>query len=181
MSYKHRKDNRDDKQFAKDIKIAHEREAIYAEAYRLQLQSASPEVNVELIPYGCGPDGEVIKGHINDIADALYKIGPVETLVEIKTAPEYLDKFFTFKVSALKKCVKHNASLLVCKHETFWMCNSIAKIQEMMDDLEHKIYYGFSPNDLAVRMTKELIEYYFLHVEWCEPAQEYINVNKGVL
>ena len=95
--------------------------------------------------------------------------------------PKCNEKFFTFKVSALKKCVKHKASLLVCKHETLWICHDMEKIQEMLDDLEHKVYYGFSPNDLAVRMTKELIEYYFLHVEWCETAQEYINENRKVL
>jgi hypothetical protein len=181
MSYNFRKDNRTDKKFAYDIKKAHQKEAIYAEAYRLQLDDSMPNYNVKLVPYGCGPDGEVIKGHINDIADALYIIGDHERLVEIKTAPEYLKKFFTFKVSSLKRCVKHEAHLLVCKHEEFWICSDIAKIQEMIDFLEHKIHYGFSPNDLSIRMDANLIEHYFNNSKWCETAQDQINQNKEVL
>lgn len=180
MSYKHRRDNRTEAEFKKAIKSAHEKEAVFAEAYRIQLEQANG-VDVVYEPYGCGPDGEVIKGHISDDGDAKYYIGSEEKIVEIKTCPEYLTKFFTFKVSALKKCIKNNATLLVVKKGEFWTCSDAKLLKEMVDFLEHKIYYAFSPNDLAVRLNKELIEHYFNNSEWSTPALEYIESNEMLL
>jgi len=180
MSYSHRKDSRTDKQFASDIKKAHIKEGIYGEAYRLQLEFETGQ-DVIYTPYGCDPTGDVIHGHINDIADALYSIGEEEKLVEIKTCPESLYKFFTFKVSALRKCLKHNADLIVCKTGEFWVCSNPDYIKEMVDFLEHKIYYAFSPNDISVRLTKDLIDYYFNYFEWTDSASQYISENRHKL
>ena len=180
MSYNHRKDSRTDEEFASDIKRAHIKEGIYGEAYRIQLEFETGE-SVTYVPYGCDPTGDVIKGRVNDVADALYIINTEEKLVEIKTCPESLYKFFTFKVSALKKCLKHGVDLIVCKKNEFWVCSSSAYIKEMIEFLEHKIYYGFSPNDMSVRLTKDQIDYYFNHSEWSTPVAEYISENKNKL
>jgi hypothetical protein len=185
MSYKFRKDSRTDKQFADDLKKYHKKEAVYSEAYRLHLE-ADPYLSVECIENGVDPTGEVIHGNIDDEYDYIYNITDnaaeedFQRKIEIKTAPEYLDKFFSFKVSSLKRCVKYGADLIVCKINSFWHM-PLDHITPILEVFPHKIYYGFSPNDKAVRLLKEDVENYLIKSDWHEDARYYIKSNVNIL
>lgn len=184
MTYSHRKDTRTDEQFEKDIKLAHQKEGVFAEAFRIQLEQGSG-ASVLYEPRGVDSSGKIKKGRVTDDFDCLYKIvlsqsSHLEMSVEIKTCPEYLEKFFTFKVGSLKRCVKHNAALLVVKHKCYYICGP-ERCQDMIDNFPHKIYYGFSPNDLSVRIDRKTIENYFNKSEWSAPSQQVINKNMDIL
>ena len=79
-----------------------------------------------------------------------------EMLIEVKTAPEGLEDFFTFKVFCLKKCVEQNALICVPQMRGYHLFE-VPALELLLDKklFVHKIYRGFSPNDPAVRIWAE--------------------------
>lgn len=189
MSYKSRKDNRSDKEFAKDLKKFHKQEAVYAEAYRLQLEDefGDKDTNVVYTPRSADPTGDVVYKHLpKDVFDAKYYLCTSEgkkkgvRKVEIKTAPPFLTKFFTFKVSSLERCVKYNSWLVLCQTDNLRTA-SAKECEKMLNDFDHQIYERFSPNDLAVRIYDHQFDDYLSKAEWCSEAAELIKENENLL
>lgn len=181
-SIKHRMDNRSVEVGRHNIMDFTERESCWGEAYRLHLIEDGWECSI--IEWGVDNSGELIEGKLNnfnvDKKFILDKDGQhIEMLVEIKTAPENLKSFFTFKVSSLKQCVKQFANILLPRLQEFYIFDP-SKISKMLC-FDHKIYPGFSPNDLAVRIPMVEINKLSQPFYWNTNAKKFINSNKELL
>lgn len=158
MSYKFRKDNRSDEQFAEDIRRAHLIEHVWAMALQADFGDRGQPCEIECNGVDC--DGTVIDGVIgHHAADWKFVFDGGDLLIEVKTIPEWCKDFCTFKLSSLKACAKEGAYIIVPRRESY--CLYSPEACERLIKFPARIYRGFSPNDLAVRFysstTAELI------------------------
>jgi hypothetical protein len=184
MSLSSRMDNRTPEQFAAQLREGHQVEDLLGEAFRLQLElNYNSTVAIENV--GVDNTGAVIDGNLpfHDV-DKKFIWGTQSLRVEIKTAPTYLNDFFTFKVSSLRTCVQKNSVMLLfpkaAPHNYYliWPKQAVS----LLADFPHKIYKGFSPNDQAIRIKYfQYIEYLDGPKRWCSKALRYIYNNKDVL
>lgn len=155
MSLDHRRDSRTVDTFAAHVRDFTERERLWAEA--LQLDHCSRGQCCTLEDNGADNTGGLIEGnlpsHAPDFKFTFYPDGYVE-LVEVKTAPESLRAFATFKVSSLRSCVDHDAWLLFPRLRHYYLFPS-GTLRGWLDTYEQVIYPKFSPNDLAVRVPTD--------------------------
>jgi hypothetical protein len=185
MSLLTRMDNRSIEQFANDIALDTAKQRVWAEAFQAFLIEKTNKP-CEKIEYGVDNDGALIEGSLkNNNVDNIFIFSGSDRKVEIKTIPEYLDKFMTFKVSSLRACVKQNAYILVPKRYVFYTY-SPAACAYLCRNFPHKIYEKFSPNDLAVRIYKnridDLIEEKRIVVKsWSPSSRIIIEQNWGLL
>lgn len=160
MSIKHRQDDRSREVFAENIKQSHIKEAIWSLVLQADYEDRGKPCDVECNGADC--TGEVIEGSIGH-HDADWKFtfedGEVR-LIEIKTIPEWLKEFCTFKVTSLQACASEGAWICVPRLESFCMYSPEACRRLLR--FKARIYKGFSPNDPAVRFytstTAELME-----------------------
>ena len=184
MSLLTRMDNRTPEQFAEQLREGHQTEDLLGEAFRLQLELIN-KVPVAIENVGVDNTGTVIDGNLpfNDV-DKNFIWGDHSLRVEIKTAPTYLNDFFTFKVSSLRTCIQKNSVILLFPKATPHLYYLIwpSKATSLLVDFQPRIYKGFSPNDPAIRIKYfQYSEYLDGPKRWGSNALQYIYNNKELL
>jgi hypothetical protein len=185
MSYVTRKDNRTDEQFALDIALDTAKQRVWAEILQNYFQEKTNKV-CEKIEYGVDNDGNVVHGNLeNDNVDNIFVFGDNQRKIEIKTIPEFVENFMTFKASSLRSCFRQNAYIVVPKRFVFYTY-STSICEELHRKYPHKIYDRFSPNDPAVRIYKSDIEKFMVKKEimvkeWTQSCKELIEDNWELL
>jgi len=180
-----RKDNRSEEVFASNIYDYTQRESIYGECLRIEFENRM-KVKVILSENGIDNLGNLIENNLNNHnVDKKYIIGNEEELVEIKTAPEFLDSFYSFKVFSINQAYKQNAKIALTKCKEYFIFGK-GSMEWMLENLPHKIYSGFSPNDIAVRIYKDQLNYLInkklvIHKYWCEDSMKNIEKYKFLL
>ena len=180
-----RKDNRSEEVFASNIHDYTQRESIYGECLRIEFENRM-KVKVMLNENGIDNLGNLIENNLNNHnVDKKYLIDGKEELIEIKTAPEFLNNFYSFKVFSIKKVCEQNAKVALTKCKEYFIFGK-GSLEWMLENLPHKIYSGFSPNDIAVRIYKDQIndlinKKLVIHKEWCEDSMKNIEKHKFIL
>lgn len=180
-----RKDNRSEEVFASNIHDYTQRESIYGECLRIEFENRM-KVKVILNENGIDNSGNLIENNLNNHnVDKKYLIDGKEELIEIKTAPEFLNNFYSFKVFSIKKVCEQNAKVALTKCKEYFIFGK-GSLEWMLENLPHKIYSGFSPNDIAVRIYKDQIndlinKKLVIHKEWCEDSMKNIERYKFIL
>jgi hypothetical protein len=143
-------------------------------------------MSCEVRDHGVDGSGEIIRDKLaNYNADKKYKLASgKDMLIEIKTAPEWLNSFFTFKVFCLRECVSDSAWVCVPRVAGYYLFKPSA-IEKMLG-YRHAIYKGFSPNDIAVRIPMSDIlqmveDKDALYREWRPKAVRYVQQNLEIL
>jgi len=171
--------------FASNIYDYTERESIYGECLRIEFENRM-KTKIVLSENGIDNSGNLIENNLkNHNVDKKYIINGKEELIEIKTAPEFLNNFYSFKVFSIKKACEQNAKVALTKCKEYFIFGKIS-LEWMLENLPHKIYSGFSPNDIAVRIYKNQIndlinKKLVIHKEWCEDSMKNIERYKVVL
>lgn len=186
-----RRDNRSIEVFSDNIKDFTQREYYWGIALRIDLCERGAVCEVE--EHGVDNDGNLILNRLpNYNVDKIFKFKDGRQInIEIKTIPEYVRNFFTFKVSSLKSCLEQNAHVLVPKKDNYYLILNKG-INEILNNYPHKIYWnfktnkGFSPNNLAVRIFSEDIEKFIKEKniakrEWKIKAKRFIQKNNETL
>lgn len=180
-----RKDNRSKEVFGQNIEDYTERERCWSIALRHDFVNRGMLCDIK--ETGVDNTGALIEGNLKNYnADKtfVFKDGH-KLLIEIKTAPEYLKNFFTFKVFSLKECLKQQARIVVPRIACYYLFG-LDSIEHMLT-LPAKIYEKFSPNDPAIRiymdthMDSMLKNQSVLKREWTVKAKKYIEENKDLL
>jgi hypothetical protein len=185
MSLSSRMDKRSKKEFQNQISRDTLKQKIYAEAFRAFLVGKF-KTDCTIIDYGVDNTGDIINGNLlNNNVDNIFIWQDKETKIEIKTMPEYLKNFMTFKVCSLKSCIEQKAYILVAKRFKFYLLSPIL-CKYLKDNYTHKIYEQFSPNDKAVRIFNEDIKKFCLkkiltEKKWPESSRAIIEKNWNFL
>lgn len=180
-----RKDNRTTETFKQNISDFTEREQLYGEALRLDIEERLQR-NVEIRAYGVDNSGNLIDHTLqNHNVDMCFLIDGKEWFFEIKTAPEHLDSFYTFKVFSLRQALQQKAVVALTKMDYYYIFGAGA-LTWMLDNLPHAIYPRFSPNDTAVRIFAHQVNdlYHAKHImfrKWNPQAKNFIEINRAVL
>ena len=180
-----RKDIRSTETFKQNIADYTEREMIYGEALKIEIASRGKcQVTVE--DYGVDNSGELLTQSLsNHNLDKKYFINGELKYIEIKTAPEYLENFYTFKIFSIKEVLKQNGIIALVKFNYYYLFGKNA-LSWMLSNLEHKIYRAFSPNDISIRVNKfhleELIKQkWVIHKNWHCQSKLFLDKNKNIL
>lgn len=180
-----RKDNRSVNVFKDNINDYTEREHIYGEALKLEIiKRGKCEVTVD--DHGVDNSGGLIEGNLENYnPDKKFSINGKMKYVEIKTAPEYLENFYTFKVFSIQETLKNNGILALVQFKHYFLFGE-KSMTWMLSNLEHKIYRGFSPNDIAIRVnTFHLDEFikqkWILHRNWSKDTRIFLDNHQDIL
>jgi hypothetical protein len=180
-----RRDNRSVDVFSENIKDFTQREYYWGIALRIDLCERGHICEIE--EHGVDNDGNLILNRLpNYNVDKIFKFEDGRQInIEIKTIPEYVRNFFTFKVSSLKSCLEQNAHVLVPKKDNYYLILNKG-INEILNNYPHKIYDKFSSNDLAVRIFSKDIEKFIKEKniakrEWKIKAKQFIHKNYNIL
>jgi hypothetical protein len=184
LSLEHRKDIRSEETFGLNIRDYTEREHYWSIA--LHLDFLYRGLICKLSDNGVDGSGKIIRSKLENYnADKKYTLPSGKNiLIEIKTAPEWLDSFFTFKVFCLKECINENSLICVPRIKHYYIFKT--KSLEKMLQYNHSIYRGFSPNDKAVRIPmydiKEMVKNKMvIYREWGPKSYRYIEKNMDIL
>jgi hypothetical protein len=184
-SLKKRRDKRSEETFAHNIEDFTEREFYWGIALRFDFLEKGQKCSIE--EHGVDNTGKLIEGRLpNHNVDKIFYFEDRENLlIEIKTIPEYVKNFFTFKSYALKCCRDQKAWILVPRSEKYYLfppktCGYI------FEKYKHQIYPKFSANDPAVRLyTSEIIKLIenkkIIEKEWAPKVKSYIQDNYDIL
>jgi len=185
MSLSSRMDKRSKKEFQNQISRDTLKQKIYAEAFRAFLVGKF-KTDCTIIDYGVDNTGDIINGNLlNNNVDNIFIWQDKEIKIEIKTMPEDLKNFMTFKVCSLKSCIEQGAYILVAKRFNFYLLSPIL-CKYLKDNYTHKIYEQFSPNDKAVRIFNKDIKKFSLkkiltEKKWPESSRAIIEKNWNFL
>ena len=208
MSLDTRRDNRTVEQFRENIRIGHMIEAAWADVLSVDF-STKQKCNVSFTDNGVDNSGDVIfdsQGVDFTTPDFVFHYPNEDKITEIKTAPEYLNKYYTFKACCFKTAVKLQSRVILCRLGYYDEFSPVAA-EWMLNNLKTTTYRNFSPNDPAVRIGQQIVErdyyktspYYdeksssMLSVmdlidkgiiqrhKWCKPALECILKHKDLL
>lgn len=150
-----RRDDRTIAVFSNNIEDYSRREMLWGLVLRKDFCERGQECDIE--EHGVDNAGKLITTRLpNYNVDKIFvfqKGGRAH--IEIKTCPDGLDKFFTFKVTSLMQCVNESAYILVPQSQAYYLVKP--ETSEYLLTFEHKIYPRFSPNDPAVRIYKNEI------------------------
>lgn len=176
-----RRDNRSIDVFSHNIKDYTEREYYWGIALRIDLCELGMHCEIE--ENGVDNDGNLILNRLpNYNVDKIFKFKDGRTVhVEIKTIPQYVRNFFTFKTNSLKSCLDQNAHILVPRKDNYYLILN-KTIKYVFDNYPHKIYDRFSANELAIRISTEDIEKFvveksIIKKEWKAKSKQFINKN----
>jgi hypothetical protein len=179
-----RKDKRTEKVFDHNIQDYTEREHIWSIALRHDFNERG--LNCEVTDHGVDGTGKFIRDKLENYnADKKYTFSEdKELLIEIKTAPEWLNAFYTFKAFCLKQCIQEEAWICVPRLAGYHIFESPAL--EKMLKYKHKIYRGFSPVDKAVRIPMEDIDQMVTdklayYQKWTAKAKGFVKKNQKIL
>jgi hypothetical protein len=182
MSLETRKDKRTVEEFASDIELFTAKEKKWANIFNDHFGK-----KFTIIENGVDNEGKLIKDNLkNNNVDKIFVFKKDKILkVEIKTIPEHLNRFMTFKASSLKACIEQNAIIMVPKRYIFYILLK-KSIKFLYEKFDHKIYENFSSNDLAIRIYKNTIDKLIKNkemivVEWSAEARNIIENNWDLL
>lgn len=198
-SLDYRKDVRSLSVFKQNIKEETEKEKIWANALKCDFCEKNPGNLCWIEERGVDNTGELIEGVLpKHTVDKTFRFEKGNFInIEIKTIPEYLDKFMTIKASALRVCVKEKGWLIIPKRNIYFIFPT-RTCKYLYENYSHKIYWdfekkrGFSPNDKAVRIFSNKIEEFLkqnpkkgvspiIKKAWGKSAKEYIEANWSFL
>lgn len=198
-SLDYRRDVRSVAVFKKNIKEETEKEKIWAIALQYDFCEKNPNNPCYIEERGVDNSGELIEGKLSkQTVDKTFRFKKGNFInIEIKTIPEYLDKFMTIKASALRVCINEKGWLVIPKKNIYYIFPT-RTCKHLYDNFNHKIYWdfeknrGFSPNDKAVRIFSNHIEEFLkqdskkglspiIRKTWGEKAKNYIESNWGLL
>lgn len=180
-----RRDIRSTDTFKKNINDYTERETVYGEALKLEIEIRG-KCLVTTEDHGVDNSGGLITGNLyNHNLDKRFCIDGKCKYIEIKTAPEYLEKFYTFKVFSIKEALKQEGVIALVKFNYYYIFGKNA-LAWMLKNLEHKIYRGFSPNDISLRINtvhlNEFVEQkWVVYRKWTTEVKSFLDSNKDVL
>lgn len=180
-----RRDNRSTSTFKQNIDDYTERETVYGEALKLEIASRG-KCQVTVDDHGVDNSGELITESLaNHNLDKKYYIDGKLKYIEIKTAPEYLESFYTFKVFSIKEAIRQNGIVALVKFNYYYLFGKEA-LSWMLSNLEHRIYKGFSPNDIAVRVKNFHIDEFVkqkwvIHRNWRCQARSFLDTKRDIL
>lgn len=182
-SLRHRMDVRTKDIFVDNISDFHQRERLYAIAYRIELEERGKVV--VLFNYGVDNSGKLIEGKLkNHNPDYLYKIDGKYAKFDIKTIP-YRSGKYTFKTKLLESYVEHNAYMLVPKWDEYYVF-SPAACQWLLDNVTSDYYADFSSNDPAKRILQQRVdqlvaEGLVICRQWMPKSFAFIEKHKSIL
>ena len=184
-SLEHRRDDRTEEVFEHNIEDYSEREHYWSLALRLDFEERG--ITCEVEDHGVDGSGRLIRDTLpNHNADKKFILEDGrEWLIEIKTAPEYLRKFFTFKVFCLEQCIEQGAWVSVPRLAQYYLFKPSC-LEQFLNSHEHRIYRGFSPNDVSVRIPMDFInnmihEHHAMHRTWKPRAKMFVDANQEIL
>ena len=180
-----RRDNRSLDVFRHNIKDFTQREHYWGLALRIDFCERGKICKIQ--EHGVDNDGKLILNRLpNYNVDKIFKFNNgKEVHIEIKTIPEYVKSFFTFKISSLKSCVDEKAYILVPRENSYYLI-SHETIIYILNKFPKKIYDKFSKNDLAVRLYSEHISEFVIDKKiimknWKDKAKQFIYNNYDIL
>jgi hypothetical protein len=180
-----RRDKRTIEQFANDVEDFTEREACWGVILRHDFIEKGKPCSVE--EYGVDNSGRVILGRLpNSNVDKVFNFANGnKRLIEIKTIPERVKNFFTFKISSLLTCVEQNAYIIVPRSCSYYVlspdiCDYFYK------NYPHNIYKNFAFGKRAVRIymndiEKLIGENKIIRKQWSSGSKKLIDKNYNVL
>lgn len=155
-SMAYRLDERTEEVGSHNIQDYSEREHLWSLVLRHDFCHKGKPCNV--IDNGVDGEGNFIRGKLDNYnVDKVYIFEDgTKKNIEIKTAPEWLEKFFTFKSFSLKGCIEQYAGVMVPKLNHYYYFPE--DVIEWMLSYPHRIYPPFCPNKPAVRIPMKDIE-----------------------
>jgi len=184
MSIYYRKDNRTAECFADDIKKYHKLEDIWSAVLAEHYLDADNVDSVSVTPFGSDALGRIKTKATNKPDyqyDINYKSGlSRKKLIEIKSHRKIKTcDFYTYKVSSLKGCIEHKGRIFTPDSESFIEIPP-KSIKELLVNHEHKQYFSYAPNKMAIRISKNELENYIKNgiirrYYWCERCIKNIN------
>ena len=180
-----RMDNRTEGDFQEDLSQFTKKEFYWGIALRYHLGEIGLPCMIE--EHGVDNTGKLIPGRLpNHNADKIYHFLNGETMkVEIKTIPEWCNKFMTFKVCALKGCWNQGARILVPSKSRFHMLGKEA-FEYLLEKLPTRTDVKSFGNKPIVRAFTPMIEDMvgkgmIMKKEWSPRASQYINSISHIL
>ena len=151
----HAKDDRSEAEFETCMFKSDRKEEIWADIICNEMIFKSGK-KITYENYGCGHDGKVIMKaeDVNSKPDKKFFIDGQELLIEIKAYDKSNGnprEMVTIKLHSLKSCIKYNACIIVPSLHS-WALFPPASLEYIIEKGKPKIYNGFSPNDLAIRL-----------------------------
>lgn len=180
-----RRDKRTVEEFANDVEDFTEREAYWGVILRHDFIEKGKFCCLE--DYGVDNSGKIILGRLPNInVDKVFHFANgKKKFIEIKTIPEGVKKFFTFKASSLLSCVEQNAYIIVPRSCSYYVlppdiCDYFYK------NYTHEVYSNFAFGKKAVRIymndiEKLIKENKIIRKEWSSGSKKLINKNYNVL
>lgn len=185
MGLEDRMDDRTRAEFAKDISQFTNVERHLGNALRMDFNERGMKCLQH--EYGVDNSGKIIEGNLDNFnPDKIFVFEDGSSQkIEIKSLPDYCWGYFTFKVSALKGCLHHNAKILVARREDYFLLLP-ESFEWMLKNLEVRTDYKGWGGKRCVRIQmggvfnlvrKGLIE----QAEWKPDAQAYVDDNAGII
>lgn len=179
-----RRDIRTVEVFADNVEDFTEREMLWGIALRYDFTERGNNCSIE----ECGVDnsGKLIDGRLpNYNVDKIFKfLDGTEEQIEIKTIPEYVKNFFTFKAHSLRNCFQKKAMIVVPRSQSYY---TIPKetCELLYKNYPHKVYPKFA-SDPAVRIYSSEIEKFIferkiIKQNWTEKAKSFIKKHYSAL
>jgi hypothetical protein len=133
-------DDRTKSEFAEDIRQFTAVEMHLGNALRMDFNERGLKCSQH--EYGVDNSGELILGKLENFnPDKIFNFEDgTEQKIEIKSLPEFCWDYFTFKESALKGCIHHEAKILVARKEDYFLILPEAH-KWMLENLEVKTNY----------------------------------------
>jgi hypothetical protein len=183
---KYRMDERTREDFEEDLLQFHEMEFYWGMVLRFELTRRGHPCSIE--EHGVDNTGRLIEGRLpNHNADKMYRFldGSESMKVEIKTIPEWCNRFHTFKESAIRGCWEQGARILVPKSRVYWMYGRGA-FEWIMDrcqtreDIEH---FGYKPcYRISMSLIRKMVsDGLIIEREWTAPARNFIDQMSHIL
>jgi hypothetical protein len=180
-----RMDNRTEEDFREDLEQFTKKEFYWGIALRYHLCETGSPCMIE--EHGVDNTGRLIPGRLpNHNADKKYHFHDGrEMTVEVKTIPEWCDRYMTFKVSALKGCWNQGAYILVPKKKCLHFFGK-ASFLHLLQNLPARTDIRSFGNKPVVRaetyMINQMIERgMVMKKDWSPKAKEYIDSMSHIL
>jgi len=183
---KYRMDDRTREDFEEDIAQFTEKEFYWGIALRFEFSQRGHPCSIE--EHGVDNTGRLIEGRLpNHNADKIYRFmdGSDSMKVEIKTIPEWCNRYHTFKVSAIKGCWDQGARILVPKSTNYWIYGKGA-FEWMMDRCDSRSdikLFGYKPcYRISTSLIRKMIsDGLVVEREWTRPARKFISEMSHIL
>jgi hypothetical protein len=180
MSFEERRDHRTTEEMAEDIDQYTEKEFYFGIAYRYDLCQRGFPCKIE--EHGVDNTGVLIPGRLpNHNVDKIYHFrnGMNSLLIEIKTIPKYCKNKMTFKVSALRQCLKQEGYILVPKANRYYLfgSRSFKRMLSRCDVVTNLKQFGYKPCVVpSISMINQMVyEEMVIKKDWSPKALDYVR------